>query len=501
MRTPRPSSSGQPSSRGTYFSQRSSAILDPTLQQKDFPSLPLKADTLASLTRDRPYSASAHPLDSPNRARHTRFNTDQLSYSSPHRDDSSRSVLSTRRRSIQNAQIPAHSSPLSQWQNSKRAEDVQSRAGIEDGTASTVSTTAPSTVWDELDDLKARIRKIEITGGSLPTTSNAAISTAYRERPSTAETTLTTNSISPKRRKGASSSPDASVIPEDEATGSLPLLPSAVARIKPKINPPLYKALEATARDALTLAAMTGSKNAAGLNAVASPAATADRQLRRKADNMCRSLTELCIALGDENVYSVGIMHPNGSDRHVLSSAGPASVAPSQPGTPRDPDLHASSRILSRLEARRTSLRAANSTSPQSLPDSPEPDLPLPLLTKDAASRPGGPERSNSVIRRRGPDLESPVSQRPLSRAATDAGHRPRKSREYTSDHPLPLTKETRKSYFPTSGQSTPTNGASMNTARLAEARERRLASMGYGSSPSTALSHRRLQQVGTEGG
>lgn len=73
-----------------------------------------------------------------------------------------------------------------------------------DGTESTMSTTAPSTVWDELDDLKSRIRKLELTG-KLPSSSAAAMSSMAGERPRTATTTVTTVSSSPKHKQKASS--------------------------------------------------------------------------------------------------------------------------------------------------------------------------------------------------------------------------------------------------------------------------------------------------------
>jgi len=75
-----------------------------------------------------------------------------------------------------------------------------------EGTESTVSTTAPSTVWDELEDLKSRIHRLELTG-KLPATSGAAMSHASNERPATATTTVTTMSSSPKRGRGNSISP------------------------------------------------------------------------------------------------------------------------------------------------------------------------------------------------------------------------------------------------------------------------------------------------------
>ncbi|KAH7082080.1 hypothetical protein FB567DRAFT_448018 [Paraphoma chrysanthemicola] len=56
-----------------------------------------------------------------------------------------------------------------------------------DGTESHGSTGPAVSVWDELDELKTRIRRIEM-GGKIPSTSGAVISQAIAERPRTANT-------------------------------------------------------------------------------------------------------------------------------------------------------------------------------------------------------------------------------------------------------------------------------------------------------------------------
>ncbi len=71
----------------------------------------------------------------------------------------------------------------------------------QEGTESSASTAAPSTVWDELDDIKSRIHRLELTG-KIPATSGAAMSRVSDERPPTATTTVTTISTSPKRGPG-----------------------------------------------------------------------------------------------------------------------------------------------------------------------------------------------------------------------------------------------------------------------------------------------------------
>ncbi|CAJ2509976.1 Uu.00g058760.m01.CDS01 [Anthostomella pinea] len=174
--------------------------------------------------------------------------------------------------------------------------------GVE-GTSSTASTAAPSTVWDELDDLKSRIHRLELTG-KLPPTSGAAMSRASDERPATAHTTATTMSASPKRV------PASVMQSADSPAGHKdvhPLLYSALAKSKDFLSSDVYGALETATADALALSSMMGtsgqpgpiSSGASGIGSISGGATVTDRQLRRKADSVCRSLTELCLALSE----------------------------------------------------------------------------------------------------------------------------------------------------------------------------------------------------------
>lgn len=202
------------------------------------------------------------------------------------------------------------------------------------------SQTAPSTVWDELDDLKSRIKKLELTG-KLPTTSGAAVNTSspQMERPRTATTAPTTIDSSPKRDQKAG---EEQTSEESQSPAAYPLLHAALAKAKPLLNPALYRSLEATASDALQLAAMAGG----------SPSGTQDRQMRRKADNMCRNLTDLCLALCDGKHETSITASPVAIDTNLSMRY---SRAPSRVDTER------ASRPLSRLEARRSSIFGAGS--------------------------------------------------------------------------------------------------------------------------------------------
>ena len=190
-----------------------------------------------------------------------------------------------------------------------------------------------------------------------------------------------------------------------------------------------------------------------------------------------------------------------------------------------DPELRSSSRVMSRLEARRTSLLGSGSGfspgEPSQGPATPTQSVITPLASKL--------DRTSSVLRRRTDEEESKTAaRRPPSRATTELGQmRPspqtRISREYVSNHPLPNYPQrspsvqsglpTRKSYFTSSNSPvTPSNvlpgnrrylpgstpPSSSDSARLAEARQRRLASLGQ---PKSASQPRvgRLRQTESE--
>ncbi|KAK1980470.1 hypothetical protein LZ30DRAFT_723101 [Colletotrichum cereale] len=188
---------------------------------------------------------------------------------------------------------------------SPRTEAQQdSNHGVE-GTESTAtaSTNAPSTVWDELDDLKSRIHRLELTG-KLPATSGAAMSRASDERPPTA--TNTTMSTSPKRTPGSNHPhQDAVSITSSQRETQQPILLSAVSKSKPFLSDEVARALEVAAKDALALANMMGTAGqpgpiSSGASTIGMGTNLTDRQLRRKADSICRSLTELVLALSEE---------------------------------------------------------------------------------------------------------------------------------------------------------------------------------------------------------
>ncbi|KYK57791.1 hypothetical protein DCS_04804 [Drechmeria coniospora] len=283
------------------------------------------------------------------------------------------------------------------------------RGGIA-GTESTESTTAPSTVWDELDDIKSRIHRLELTG-KLPSTSGAAIASHSDERPPTATTTVTTMSLSPKR-PGARQAPEtvSTTSPQKEAH---PLLVAALVRSRHFMSPEAYEALESAANDAIGLSAMLGTPAQSGL--ISSGASTVaagnvtDRQLRRKADSVCRSLTELCIALGDGAVAA-----PLSQADGPATPAAPKSYS-GLPATLRAdqglPRTNGSPRTLSRFEERRSHLLngtatatprtgGSNVSTPTSSNIGRRPSL-LVARTRRAGTEDPDEDRSSSLLRSR----------------------------------------------------------------------------------------------------
>lgn len=224
-----------------------------------------------------------------------------------------------------------------------------------EGTESTVSTTAPSTIFDELDDLKSRLRKLELTA-KMPTSSGAAITSAITERPPTATTTVTTLSSSPKRSRNISTSPDESVLNGQVDSSVHPLLRQALAKSKPLVSLPIYRALETAVSDALTMVQITTSSGAPGTTSNG-----IDRRVKRKADGVCRSLTELCIALSEDKPKVDSEEPKLGSpikEAITTHAQREDSVEPqiTSRATSHDPEESTVSRVLSRLEARRTSM-------------------------------------------------------------------------------------------------------------------------------------------------
>lgn len=307
-------------------------------------------------------------------------------------------------------------------------------------TESTISTTAPSTVWDELDDLKSRIKKLELTGKLPPSSAAAMVSS---ERPRTATTQATTMSSSPKHKTTVPALPSAI---EGIPSTTHPLLHEALTNAKTTVSNEIYQKLQATASDALQLSALTSQDNSTGMRSPMSPAD--ERQIRRRTESMCRSLTELAIALLAESKTAPSPMTRPGSREAGTAFASRTRRASNEPSD-RPP---VTTRVHSRLESRRTSLMMdqPSASSPVEQTDF---GTPAPSVISQPATTSRIVSRTSTVRHRRTPgyhdganDDDESVLVRPVSRAMTDvaSSHRPSArnranfSREYTKQHPLP---------------------------------------------------------------
>ncbi|OMP87147.1 hypothetical protein BK809_0007233 [Diplodia seriata] len=393
-------------------------------------------------------------------ARESRYRSSNLTYSSRYNQPTSQPTT------------PLENSPeiLSKPEHQSRNSDGH------DGSESLDSTTATSTVWDELDELKSRIKKLELTGKMPPTSGAAVTSYTASERPRTATTQATSVTASPKQVKRSSVSPPETTVSgavAGAAGSSHPLLHSALAKCQNTMSPAMYRILEATATDALELAAMTNGANTSSATSN-SGVQTSERQLRRKADNMCRSLTELCIALCDNSNQNTALKSPSfgpPSRRQSVQMNGDRDRErdrdrdrerereqfPPRGGSaePNDDMRNSPSRALNRIEARRTSMLLSGSAG-NSPRDGPERDRTTPTQggryhqssrtgTSLLSSRP----RRATVTNDDQPEMEEDTQTlRVPSRAMTDfsqnrqshssRSNSNRLSREYTSAVPLP---------------------------------------------------------------
>ncbi|KAJ5384938.1 hypothetical protein N7517_002849 [Penicillium concentricum] len=417
--------------------QRYSNIDNPLHFQNDSPTAPYSSiHTPAS---------SAHPLDDSGRSRYSTLGSGARSAVGVPRSRFSRTSPETsprtpsaaeeqeRRSSLNDPRINRHSGlstirstrqpSSSEVTGRPRADTERSRA---DGTESTLSTTAPSTVWDELDDLKDRIKKLELTG-KLPPSSSAAMYTPTNERPRTANTAVTTLSSSPKQRRKASIS-----AADTEHSPVHPILQSALAKAKLVLSGDVYTSLEATITDALNLSTALGVNAAPSgtVSVVNGGYSSPERHARRKADSVCRSLTELCLALTDEQLKSVrpSSSRETGVQPQLSNGTGVdarMSIPTYQRNGNHEPEAierrHSTTRISSRLEARRASMVNAspgNTTdmkqSPTQSPGIPNPTTRLNRMSTSLRSR-------RQTIGEESGETESPHS-RSVSRANTEIG-------------------------------------------------------------------------------
>ncbi|KAI6370939.1 hypothetical protein MCOR25_004071 [Pyricularia grisea] len=243
-----------------------------------------------------------------------------------------------------------NSSPLVPRQPEPHAPEGTNGLAAE-GTESSASTAAPSTVWDELDDIRSRIHRLELTGKT-PATSGHAMSRVSDDRPRTATTNATTMSGSPKR-PGAHLAADASSTTSSQRE-SQPILLSAVSKARPYMNNDAFGALESAASEVLSLTQMLGSVGqpgpiSSGASTIGGGSNVTDRQLRRKADSICRSLTEMCLSLADEAAQRKNSAGPETTRDKEAATTSPTRVFSSITGAGQRRTVAASEVGLSRI--------------------------------------------------------------------------------------------------------------------------------------------------------
>jgi hypothetical protein len=387
--TPQPLAPQSSSSRGHFQGHPTPSSHDPPHSQWSPPGQFEEPNLQFYISpRDRQHVTTSHPLDSRDNNRYSVFGTPGSFKSSRIRSGSNQESphgmpaasggrqsvrepspgLTSRAYKQSNLSYSTNSAnkalPTARGQESTLGSRKRLQIHQAEDTASTVSTAAPSTIWDHVEGLKHRIQHLEHTRQP-PVSSGAPTSNVLGERPRTASTTTTTISTSPKHAKAFGLPHESLRIQGRETFRIHPLLHTALAQSKSVIAPKRYQALETAALDALALAAMAGSVVGLESPPVSADNPPVDRQLRRKADSLCRSLTELCIALCAEDSDGAGAP----AERHVANKGRATSVYQSVEDVPgpsyvrastEEPEFGFSARLRSRLEARRASMGVFN---------------------------------------------------------------------------------------------------------------------------------------------
>jgi hypothetical protein len=341
-------------------------------------------------------------------------------------------------------------------------------------TADSVST-AQSAVWDEMPELKSHVNRLD--HGRAFHSSGGAGSNGSQERPRTATTTVTTISSSPKLPMGMKTGimSDSKLTPE--AANIHPLLHQSLARCKPILNPVMYRSLEKAASDALEMAVWartSGPNGSIYSSASAINGVSGDRQLRRKADNLCRNITDLCVTLseGHEQPNQRASSTSFGQRRESRDYSTPThtSTEPAPKSYSRQASVEPEearptpSRALERVEARRASLMS-NATPASSPREAVAPAIPASQRSSHLELPKSSPITPSTSLLRSGTSLlrsrrtaivdddEETRSNRPISRAVTEVGSNMRKrndrissglalgritDQDYIQSHPLP---------------------------------------------------------------
>lgn len=187
------------------------------------------------------------------------------------------------------------------------------------------SATAASTVWDELDDLKSRLKRLEAGGGSTrPDLGSFPIATTsasrYRAPVETTAPTVVSTRVNPAT--SGSATPKSQVVTLTDH----PLLEAALARAALMLEPGLYRALKASALDAIALGSTRlpheAQDSVASAYSIINGDTDAGHKRRLQTESLCRNLTDVCITLCDSRGRSEALQVSSSpiAPRETLSS-------------------------------------------------------------------------------------------------------------------------------------------------------------------------------------
>ncbi|KAI9672864.1 MAG: hypothetical protein M1831_000300 [Alyxoria varia] len=176
------------------------------------------------------------------------------------------------------------------------------RPGSASGIDSEMSNSVASGVWEELEELKSRIKHLEYGGGRSRPRGTSILRDQHNERPGTR------HSQSETPRRELLSPVPTSLSRRGSNSGELhPLLRSAMMKTKSYLDPSSYQFLEGSAHDALELAALsraTCQENDSKDDDAFNELAMSQKRIVWKADNLCRNLTDYCISLNENYLNS-----------------------------------------------------------------------------------------------------------------------------------------------------------------------------------------------------
>lgn len=273
------------------------------------------------------------------------------------------------------------------------------------------SIVSSSSMWDELESIKRRLRNLEMNHSSPSINGSIAPGT---ERPHTRGTA--TSSSSPQRSSPFPSYAGTSLT-SPSSPSTYPLLNAALTKLKSsQSSTEITHAIEITAQEAISL-------NLLAQDPMQSPS---PRMIRRKVDGICRGLTEICLALADTQHLSqrqqARVSQYRAEDFHDSS---PLSNSSRQ------------SLTLSRSTARRLSV-GTNNTSRAS-PGSMVSRARRPVHSVVGVQGEDFEDEALNTVSRPGLSRYNTIQYRPLSRAATEVYGARERERQMERDTPPAL--------------------------------------------------------------